>query len=286
MTDDDEAARRINAFKEVRRKDDPHLYQGSYKPPEHPDPSEVDDAATRRVEAWNEAQRQQTELDRRWTDLRALHQEPYHDAAHRRGEPPGFALGGQDRPPLNPRGWNNRRDDPNREDESVPPHQMPARGTVGFSRPGRQWRSDDPQPNEPARTRKPLDLTPAVERRTGGAGMSFADGAAAASAANTFANVEVGGAVRLIQERTESVTQAILLAKRSIENSIIQFLAAWGNLESAHLSRIIGAFNEMQDRLDSMAARMELQQSDANDILHALQVVEEATQEYNAFLAN
>jgi hypothetical protein len=247
-------------------RDEPHLYQGGYEPPEHPDPASVDDAATRRVAAFNEAQRLDVEADQRWTELKALHSEPYRDAAHRpEGPGGGYHVGGTARPPRSDRrGWDNKRDDPHREDEFVPPDQMPVRGT----RPGFV-------------VIKPLiDLTPAVDRRTGGSGVSFAESVAAAQAARSYTENEVAGAVLLTDERTNSAGEAVRLAKSGVESAVAQFMAAWGNLDSGHLNTILRMFAGIQEKLDEMLRALNAVQDMANDILAALEGIGWAVDEF------
>lgn len=244
-----------------------------YTPPEHQDPATVDDAATRHVHEFNEAQRQDTEADQRWTNLRALHNEPYRDASHRQGGlPGGWQVGGAGRPSRSDRrGWDNKRDDPHREDEFVPPDQMPPRGTP------------------PGVSKKPplIDLSPAAERRTGGAGMtSFSEAAAAAQQAKGYTESEVGGAIHLIKERTDSTVQAVLLTKRAVEDSVTQFLAAWGDLTSAQLNLILQSFSGIQDQCDDMLRAMELVANACDEILSmALPGISEATDTYVAGLS-
>lgn len=150
-----------------------------FEPPEHQLPDEVDDAATRRVEKFNEAQSRDTVEEERWSAIHRDHLEQLDrleaegrraaeggepktwtpprqgsgsDASHRRAIPPGGReVGGQNRPPrTDPRGWDNRRDDPNREEDFYPPDEVPRHQPPGRGVP-------------PA----PIDLGPAVGRRVG-----------------------------------------------------------------------------------------------------------------------
>lgn len=208
----------------------------NYRPVEHPNPSDVDDAATRRVDEFNAAQAADRQAEDDW-----IHHRPYQGTRHGNTRRP---LGGENRPSrLDRRGWDNARDDPEGENTFVPPEEMPPRGTVRFGR-------------FPRKT--PLiDLTPAVERRTGGSMASISEGRAAAQGAQQFANSSIGGALQLL--------------KREIEDSIVQYLAAWGSgLNSAHLASILGMFAGMQERADEM--------------LRMLAATGEITEEYIAYL--
>jgi hypothetical protein len=139
----------------------------------------------------------------------------------------------------------------------------------------RQIRRQEPKSRKPAA--KP-------QQQSGGSMASFSEAAAASSAALSFTENDLGGAVQLSRERAEALVQAILLIKRTAEDAVARFLAAWGNLESQHLNQILQQLNGVQEKADEMLRGVVLVETKLDEVLGALSTIEALTTEYNSTL--
>lgn len=211
-------------------------------------------------------------------------------------------------PPLMRRDGDNHPPDatwrPPRPSQERPQHSKPAPIDLG---PAVERRLGDPEPESamgskptlPAwppdpigqvekriRRQDPKKRKPAAkpERQSEGANVSLGAGAAAISAARTFTDNEVGGSIQLSRERAEALVQAILLIKRSAEDAVTQFLAAWGDLESGHLNQILQQFSGIQEKADEMLRGVVLVETKLDEVLGALSTIEALSTEYMSTL--